>query len=199
MYQSRGGRDQAMAELLLAQLDSSNSDVRCVLWAHNAHIQRRPLAYLGSKELAMGGHLAKKLDTRYYALGFAFGEGEFQANFQAPDGTWGFRRYHLSPAPQGSLEATLQTAGLQRFLLDLRSAPDEDAVQQWLETGHGQRWFGGYGVDDRCDEFTRNASTLLQTTPQGDFDGLVYIAKTEAARPIDPQRIINPLAKPRSP
>ncbi len=195
IFSSRGGRDQAMAELLLKQLDQAGVESRCVVWAHNAHIQRSPLRYLNSTDLAMGGHLAKRLGDRYYALGVAFGEGEFQANAPSADGHWGFRRYRLSRAPKGSLEWTLGTAGHDRFLLDLRNAPDSDGVQQWLRSGHGQRWFGGYSVPDDCEAITRDAAKLLPTTPRDDFDGLLNIDKTQAARPVDANLVLPKVSK----
>lgn len=184
MYAAPGGRDRAMAELLIQQLDQAGPTAKCVVWAHNGHVQRTSLAYLGMEELAMGGHLAKQLGEQYYAIGFAFGQGEFQANVQT-DGQWGFRRYRLSPAPAGSLEHTLGQAKHDAFLLDLRHAPKSTQVQEWLTTGHGQRWFGGYSVSDDCDERTRDASQLLATTPSRDFDCLLYVNKTTAAQPLD--------------
>lgn len=190
IFSTRGGRDEAMAQLLLKQLEQTGIDSRCVVWAHNAHIQRSPLGYLGSPELAMGGHLAKRLGNRYYALGVAFGEGEFQANAPAPDGSWGFRRYRLSAAPEGSLDWMLGKAGLERYLLDLRGAPKSTAVQQWLSSPHGQRWFGGYSVPDDCESVTRDASKLMPTTPREDFDGLLYVAKTTAAKPRNAKLIL---------
>jgi len=186
MYTTPGGRDKAMAELLLAQLAEGE---RCVVWAHNGHVQKSALRYLGTDELAMGGHLAAALGPRYLAVGFAFGEGEFQANVQNTEGRWGFRRYRLSAPPEGSLEAALLAAHDGDFVLDLRAAPDVPAVQAWLTSGHGQRWFGGYQVGDDCDERTRDASTLLQTFPAVDFDALVFLRRTTAAKPLDPERI----------
>ena len=190
MFSSRGGRDKAMAELLLKQLDQAGAEVRCVVWAHNGHIQLSPLRYLGSTDLSMGGHLEKRLGDRYYALGVAFGEGEFQANAPSPDGSWGFRRYRLSAAPEGSLEWRLGKVGGERYLLDLRSAPQASNVQQWLRSAHGQRWFGGYSVPDDWDSFTRDASKLMPTTPREDFDGLLYVAKTRSAKPLDSKSIL---------
>jgi erythromycin esterase-like protein len=38
----------------------------------------------------MGGHLAQAFKDDYYALGFAFGSGGFQANAQDSTGRWGF-------------------------------------------------------------------------------------------------------------
>lgn len=189
IYSTLGGRDEAMAELLLQHLQAEGAKAKCVVWAHNGHLQSSALRYLGSEQLAMGGHLAKALGDRYYAVGFAFGKGEFQANAKDGEGRWGFRRYRLSAPPNGSLEASLAAAKLDNYILDLRSAPSEPKVQKWLGAGHGQRWFGGYNVTDDCDQRTQDANQLLPTYPLEDFDGLVFMATTRAANPIDPSLI----------
>ena len=199
MYGSRGGRDKAMAELLLTQLSSEPADARCIVWAHNGHVQKSALRYMGTEELAMGGHLARALGERYYALGFAFGEGEFQANKQGPDGKWGFRRYTVSAAPAGSLDATFARIGVGDFMLDLRAASAEPALQKWLDEGHGQRWWGGYGVPDDADARTRRSSQLMPTIPRADFDGFAFIARTRAATPVDPNLILPAPRKPAKP
>ncbi len=184
LYVSNSNRDFAMADLFLAQLEQAGEDTKCVLWAHNAHVQRSPMLYLGTPDLAMGGHIAAKLGEQYYAIGFAFGEGEFQANAQV-DGKWGFRTYRLSQAPPNSLEEPLGRIERDAYLIPLRNAPDSKAVQEWLHQGHGQRWFGGYAVRDDYDAIARDASKLVPTTPAKDFDALLYIQKTTAAQPLD--------------
>ncbi len=189
MYGTRGGRDQAMAALLLAQL---GPDERCVAWAHNAHVQRSPLGYLGVADPAMGGHLATALKQDYYAVGFAFGSGGFQANAPDSTGRWGFKRYHHSAPATGSLEAELAATGLGDLFVDLRSAPADSSLQRWLHTGHGHRWWGGYQVPDDCDERTRDAAQLMPMVPADDFDGLVFLLRTTPAVPTDRSRIIPP-------
>jgi len=187
MYGTAGGRDKAMAELLTAQLGPGE---QCVLWAHNGHVQRSPLDYLGSEELAMGGHLAQAFKHDYYALGFAFGSGGFQANAQDRTGSWGFKRYHHAAPVTGSLEADLAAAGMDDLAIDLRTTPDDTTVQRWLRTPHGHRWWGGYNVPDDHDERTRDATQLMQMIPADHFDGLVFLLRTTPATPLDRSRII---------
>ncbi|MGE0143622.1 MAG: erythromycin esterase family protein [Planctomycetota bacterium] len=191
MYGSPGGRDFAMAELLRLQLEQLSPQARCVLWAHNAHVQKGALRYQGSQELAQGGHLAAAFGDGYVAIGFAFGEGEFQANAQGPDGRWGFRRYRLSRAVEGSLDAQLLAAKSGDYILDLRHAPNGAQVQRWLATGHGHRWFGGYNIPEDYDARSQDLTHLLPTHPRADFDGLIFLARTTAATPIDPARVLH--------
>ncbi|MBI5431266.1 MAG: erythromycin esterase family protein [Planctomycetes bacterium] len=192
MFRSQGGRDRAMAEMLLAALARAGPDARAVVWAHNGHVMRSPLRYLESDELAMGGHLGAALDDDYYAFGFLFGSGGFQANDRDAAGAWGFRRYELGPPPPGSLEAPFVEADRGDFLVDLRIAPSNGPIGEWFGAGHGQRWFGGYNVAPDYAEQAKEASRLPPTFPRADFDGLVFLARTTAALPRDPTRILTP-------
>ncbi len=191
-YGSPGGRDRAMGELLLLRLAQLEPDARCVFWAHNAHVQKSALSYLGTDELASGGHLHKSLGDAFYSVGFTFGIGEFQATAQFPSGGHGFKRYTHKHIVEGSLESQLSSVNAGDHFIDLRHAPKDDAVQQWLTTGHGLRWWGGYMVPDDVDAATGDLTHLSQLHPITDHDGLVFLAKTTAARPMDAARILAP-------
>jgi erythromycin esterase len=191
LFRTPGGRDAALAKTLLAELDRVGPAARAVVWAHDGHVMRSPLRYLESDELAMGGHLAAALGDGYYALGFLFGEGEFQANDRDANGAWGFRRYVLGPPPPGSLEAPFVEAGARDVVIDLRTAPRDGAIGAWLEAGHGQRWYGGYGIAADWAEVARDATRLLPTFPRADYDGLLFLGRTRAASPRDPARILS--------
>jgi erythromycin esterase len=189
MYGTPGGRDHAMADLLLAQLEAGS---RVVLWAHNAHVSRGPLVHLRSTQLAMGGHLAAALGRAYYAVGFAFGSGGFQANAPDSAGRWGFKRYVHGPPAPSSLESTLMGAGAD-FFLDLRAVPAQSRLQQWLRTDHGHRRWGGYNVPDDADAQTADTSRLSRMTPAREYDALLFHLKTTPATPVDRSRILIPM------
>lgn len=191
-YGSPGGRDRAMGELLLLQLAQHDSSERCVFWAHNAHVQKSALTYLNSEELASGGHLRAALGDAFYSVGFTFGIGTFQATAQRPSGGHGFKRYTHKHIVEGSLEWQLGNVNNEDHFIDLRHAPKDTAVEQWLTTGHGFRWWGGYMVPDDVDAATMDLDQMNRMYPITDFDGLVYLAKTTAARPVDAGRIIAP-------
>lgn len=196
MHHSPGGRDRAMAEMLLFEIATLGSGERAVLWAHNGHVTRGPLRYLSVDEPGIGGHAAARIGDAYYALGFAFGEGGFQANARDGEGRFGFRRYSLSEPPAGSLESVLAAARAGDWLVDLRSAPRSGPAWEWLSRDHGQRWFGGYGVPDDCDERSRDLASLPVTNLRADYDGLVFLARTTPAVPRDPARILGSAGAP---
>lgn len=177
------GRDRAMAETLLEELAQAGEHSRAVLWAHNGHITIGPLRYLNVSDPGMGGVLRANLGDAYYAAGFLFGEGAFNALARDPERGWEFRSYTLSAAPPQSLEAPFLAARLATSFVNLRNSPRAGEVSDWLDGAHGQRWFGGYGVPDDAEAQTRDAANLMKTSPRQDYDGLIYLPKTTPSRP----------------
>ena len=182
MYLTPGRRDQSMAEMTLGLLDEPGQNNKIVLWAHNGHVTKSPLRYLGSDELAAGGHLAKALGNKYYAMGFAFGEGDFVANDLDGD-KWIFRTYSIDAPPIGSLESWFTPIVQEASVIDIQRNSGDPEVEQWKLAGHGQRWFGGYRVPENAREITRDASKLMPTYPREAFDALVFLPRTTASTP----------------
>lgn len=192
MHFSAGGRDRAMADMLLAELARLPAHERAVAWAHDAHVTRGPLRYASTTEVGMGGHVAAAIGDAYYALGFAFGEGAFQSVERGADGRFGFRRHAMSAPPAGSLDAELAAARDGDWIVDLRGAPRSGPTAEWLARDHRRRWYGGYGVPDDVDARSRDLASLQVANLREDFDGLVFLARTTAARPRDPSRVLLP-------
>lgn len=183
MYLTNGRRDRAMAEQLLGILEHAGPDAKAVLWAHNGHITKSPLRYMGSDELAAGGHLATSLGDKYYAVGFAFGWGEFAAN-DSVDGKWIFRTYGVDKPPEGSLESWFVPLVEKPSLIDLRRDSGSEDVERWKRAGHGQRWAGGYKVPGDIREVSRDVSKLMLTYPRESFDALLFLPQTTASTPL---------------
>jgi erythromycin esterase len=179
MFRSAGGRDRAMAEMLLAQLAPGES---AALWAHNEHVKRSSLASLSSPEPAAGGALAETLGRSYVAVGILFDAGEFQALDRRDDGTWGFRRFTVGPAPDGSVERELVTLGLADTFVDLRAVP-RGAPPSWPDVPRPYRIFGGYNIRPE------HLSALQPAeAPRHAFDAIILLRSTTAAVPCDPSR-----------
>lgn len=175
MHRTPGGRDLAMAERTIEELEL-HAGSRAVLWAHNGHITRGPLDYLNSNEPAMGGHLARKLGTGYFALGVCFGSGEFQALHEPEPGRWAFKTYATPLPVKGTVEWVLQGVNEGSFAINLRSVNAEPA-SAWLERAWPYRWYGGY----RVREESLQAKPVMTMTPRRDFDGLAFFRATTAA------------------
>lgn len=183
MFRTPGGRDKAMAEMLVRSLRRADEKSKVVVWAHNAHVTRGALRYIGTDELGMGGHVAKELGDQYYAIGFAFGGGGFNALAQDAQGKWQFRAYTIPTAPPGSLESAFIAADRGDFLVDLQSLPKSGKVADWLAAPHGQVWFGGYQMPDDVAAATSDASKLMPTILREEFDGVAFLKTTTPSKP----------------
>jgi erythromycin esterase len=115
-----GSRDRYMAENAEWWLDQAGPGGKMVLWAHNAHVSTVPPW--------MGFHLRLRYGGEMRVFGFSFFQGEFTAvNLDGgPFGTYAF-----GAAPTFTYEYRFHTAGLPRFILDLRPAATDPAAR-WL-------------------------------------------------------------------
>ena len=176
-------RDSYMAEAIRREVARSGPGTRFILWAHNGHIE------VGQDYFArLGLHLRGLYGAGYYALGLTFGRGGIQAwdRDLARAGRFALRRYRLAPAPSGSLEWYLARAGLERFVIDFRSAARLGEVAQWLATSHDMRGIGAvYGGDD-------DPAATASRSPGRAFDGVLYVDSVTPARPTARMRAAYP-------
>lgn len=121
-------RDLFMAESLLWHLDRLAPTDRVVLMAHNAHIQKTPIAFDGRLTgLPMGQHLHEALGDSYYALGLTSITGHTADMRRDESAPFGFTLHDtpLEPPAPGSIEAAFADAGLGLAIADLRRSPSE--------------------------------------------------------------------------
>ncbi|MGW6060483.1 erythromycin esterase family protein [Streptomyces sp. NPDC055189] len=118
-------RDLYMAESLLWHLNRLEPTDRVVLAAHNAHIQKTPIAFDGRLTgLPMGQHLHNALGDAYFALGLTSPTGhtaEMNRDEQAPFG-FTVDDTPLAPPEPGSIEADFAATGPELGIADLRGA-----------------------------------------------------------------------------
>lgn len=111
-----GGRDLFMAENAAWWLEQSGAGAKMVIWAHNGHVNTVPGW--------MGYHLRNKFGTAMRVFGFSFYQGSFTA-VNLDGGPFG--AYSFGPAPPRSYEAWFHSAGIPRFILDLRLVQGDPA------------------------------------------------------------------------
>lgn len=101
-------RDLYMAESLLWHLDRLKPTDRVVLMAHNAHLQRTPIAFDGHLTgLPMGQHLHHALGDAYFALGLTSITGHTADMRRDETAPFGFTVHDtpLEPPAPGSVES----------------------------------------------------------------------------------------------
>lgn len=163
-------RDLYMADTVDEMIRDAGPGTRIILWAHNYHISAIPEA--------MGSHLRARWGNQYYALGFLFNEGSFQALSDSEAGQMGGKmvEFTVAGAPAGYSEWYLACAGLGDSLIDLRQKPDSAEVRAWLEQARPMRITGASYNPAKAEEY---ATSVALTA----FDGIVYVPLTSRAHP----------------
>jgi len=100
-------RDLYMAENVGTQLKMLGPKARMVAGGHNGHVQIGLWGdgipdFKGLKLQSMGGFLRKKFGDAYYALGFDFDRGSFQALGPGEKGRLVLQEFQMPPASEGS-------------------------------------------------------------------------------------------------
>ncbi|HET7460774.1 MAG TPA: erythromycin esterase family protein [Longimicrobium sp.] len=162
-------RDRYMAENAGWWLERNGADAKMLLWAHNAHVSTQPDW--------MGSHLRARYGQQMRVFGFRFYQGSFTAvNLEGgPFGTYSF-----GPAPAGTSEDYLHSAGLPRFILDLHA----NAGAPGAAFLHAPRLVREVG----CCVRPSNPSFGYQQIVLADaYDALIYFENTTASRTLAPR------------
>jgi erythromycin esterase len=155
-------------------LDRELAGTKFVIWAHNGHIET------GSENFPrMGYYLRQFYGDEYYALGFSFNQGSFQAWDQQLQQTGKFviKSFTVNPAQEDSTEWYFSQTKIENFLLDFRTAAKNQISSEWLANPHPTRSIGAY-FDNNSDR-----TSYYKGTPSQEFDGMVFINTTTRARP----------------
>lgn len=169
-------RDLYMADNVRRLVEREPINTRVIIWAHNGHIMTDNS---DATNLPFGAHLRRFFGNEYYALGFSFNQGAFQAREAQPKDPANrmLMSFTAHPAPADSLDWYLAQTGLKSFIIDFRSAPKNADVTEWLTTTHPMRSVGSVYAP------SAENSTFSATTLSRDFDGLFFIETATRARP----------------
>lgn len=187
-------RDRNMAETVASILQRERPGTKIVLWAHNFHVWTQPADGSDTADAAvsaeyrrqhlmfpsMGRFLREAYGDAYYALGFAFAEGSFQAvATEADDASMEPLEFTLGPPPEGSLGWHWSRALSGPSVVDLRAETGDRSADAWLAAPQRVRFAGA--------DFSRNWTEVeysVPVIPRRHFDGLVFIPRTSRARPL---------------
>jgi len=174
-------RDLYMADNFRRIVSREPAGTKFVIWAHNGHLATTTT---GGYFTTIGHHLRRFYGQSYYALGFSFNKGGFQARLADPaiiQRTLGTRTplkaFTVSEAPIGSIDWHLAQTKQNMFIIDFRLSPKNVVVNEWLYNVHPMRYIGGsYAAHQEGNKFN-------PTVVGKEFDGLFFIDTTKRARP----------------
>lgn len=168
-------RDVYMADNFRRLVDREPAGTRFVLWAHNGHVATDNNGLF----MPMGAYLRQYYGNAYYALGFSFNQGSFQAREAQPSDST--KRMLMSftarPAPERSVDWCLTQTGLKNFIVDFRQTQKNADLNAWLTTPSPMRSIGSV-YTPRAEENFFYPVTVGQR-----FNGLLFINTTTRARP----------------
>ncbi|MFB6187646.1 MAG: erythromycin esterase family protein [Halobacteriaceae archaeon] len=177
-------RDKMMADNIKWIFEYENPD-QMVLWGHDAHLNRtKNTSRRANVSIpSVGNHLAEWFGRDYYALGFAFGRGDFQAISQVPDSdeeTYALQKQTVDRPFSDTIEANLDELGYDYCIMDIRTAVEENnAIKEWLSTPFKHFSVGSTYESGDAEEF------ISEYRYSKAFDGLCFVRNTERATPIE--------------
>jgi erythromycin esterase len=172
-------RDRAMAETLAWALAHFSHD-RAAVWAHDEHLQRTTRETRFGTAPSLGSRLADRYGDDYYAVGFDFADGEFQAIGPSEGGDdRELRPCSLGPPPEDAATRLFATVDDSVWFLDFEAATADERLADYLDTERPVRSLGA--IYDPDDEHGRLHDSYRLP---GAFDALVFVEETSRARPI---------------
>ena len=168
-------RDYYMAENIKRIADAEPVSTRVVVWAHNLHVSA---GQESEKYPYMGLHLRRFFGDAYYAIGFSFNQGSFQARDFEPKANRELKQFSVGPAPEGSTDWYLARVGIKNYFVDLRRSRKNETVMRWLTAPRPIRNIGSY-YNAQAEK-----NYLIPTKLTPEFDGIVFFNQTTRAHPI---------------
>jgi len=148
-------RERAMADTVKWLLEKPGKGGKVVVWAHNAHVAKRPIDFAIPNRpqldgmVPMGALLADELGGDVVSIGFSF-QG-------AADPKW------LPDAAVGTVDDVLAGADLRFGLVDIGSVPSDSRAGDWLRRPQAMRAEGGTMTCVPAHSFNAVAFTKILT------------------------------------
>jgi erythromycin esterase len=168
-------RDRYMADNFRRLVEREPVGTRIVVWAHNGHI-----AANGFNGQSFGANLRRFYGKDYYALGFSFDHGSFQAmgpKENAPS-QFTLTQFTVGTAPADTVDWYLAQVGMKGLVVDFRDAGKNKDAGEWLDSSHPMRSIGSTYYPGSPEQ-----SIFGQTVVGKEFDGIFFIDSTTRARP----------------
>ena len=169
-------RDTHMFETLVNILEAQGPDARAVVWAHNSHIGDARATDMGRErdELNIGQLCRQHFGEAAALIGFGTHAGTVAA---ADDWDEPMRVKAVNPSREDSYERLCHEAGVDRFLLDLKAAPE--SLRRDLSAWRLERFIGViYRPRSELQSHYAEADLTRQ------FDAYVWFDETSAVTPL---------------
>jgi len=169
-----GLRDRFMAEHILSIKNKLKPGSKVIVWAHNVHVSFDTV-WTGTH--TMGYYLKEKYGHGYFACGFDFFEGSYQARYFLAG-------QKLSPPKEFSAPASPPEAGLgwllhqtwnKTLFLDLSQKPSDELILSWMNKPvkmHDMYWINDFTKEGFVPVILRNS-----------YDGIFFVDRISGSHP----------------
>lgn len=169
-------RDRHMFDTLRAVMEARGPGAKAVVWAHNSHLGNARATEMGEwGEINLGQLCKERFGAEALSVGFGTDRGTVAA---ADDWDGPMRVMEVRPARADSYEGLCRETGMDRFMLDLRRAPDDRLAERLREP----RLERAIGVIYRPQ--TERQSHYFRAVLPEQFDRYVWFAETRAVTPL---------------
>lgn len=178
--QEREWRDYYMASNFFNMVAHEKPGTKFVIWAHNVHVSHNAEGYVNWGSKPIGSYLKEASGDKYYAFGFAFNKGSFQAiEVDSLGKLKGLQEFTVKPAEKKSLDWYLAQTNQPMYIFNFRDNTLPDYMIHFLDEQHDTHTFGARAYRPYIDLI------YYGVTLSADFDGIIFINETHRSRPTE--------------
>ncbi len=171
-------REQYANENIQRFINRHTDGRKAIIWAHNGHVSK---GFIYADVPTLGSYLHKEFGRSYYAMGFLFDRGTFQARNldQEDSGYGGVQEFVIKPSSPESIEWYFARPPIKNYFIDFRTTADNPNIRSWLNTPRPMRYLLGGGFSYRW-----AAEVYTRPIIIGEYyDGIAFVAEATRARP----------------
>ena len=174
-------RDYYMASNLMDLIQNEEPGAKFIVWAHNGHISRlEPLKDQDSK--MFGNYLKEVYGNKYYAFGFSFSKGSFQAlEFSPEKRKQVLNELTVPDAKENTLDWYLSQTGIERFIIPFTGKILPDYINEFINQRFEARSIGAVAGKSYANYVT--TTVYINRC----YDAIIFIDNTTRATPLGPQ------------
>ena len=170
-------RDSEMLENVKWIKEFSGPESKIILWAHNGHIQTKKFQLKKDDHFRMGEGLRDRFTSKYYAVGFDFGTGSFNAVNYQKDAR--MQPCVVTNVKDQSFASELSAIPFPCYLANFALLP-----QHLKESLQRSMYMREVGVGFSGEQFTFVKINIVNA-----FDAMIFINKTTPSQFIDARKI----------
>ncbi|MGD8441371.1 MAG: erythromycin esterase family protein, partial [Holophagae bacterium] len=155
------------------------------VWAHDSHVATNPHYSSNTGSGSMGSYITRRLGADYVRIATAFTRGTFvavQADWRGRDTAPMICRIDEDP-PSDSINALLDRASSNRYLLPLRGIPTGSPLNRFLDAERPMLGVGDFFAG-ATEPHYHSPERILRLIDA--YDAVFYFSDTRGVRPLSP-------------